>query len=283
MKISFSSLGSPKKQLAELVALLAAEGYDGIELRGRPGEHVHWQDPPERRTEVRRILADAGIEPASVSTYVFTASRDSGGPDRPDTRNEKENIEELKRWVDLASDLSAPNVRVFGGALTAGETHEDALPRVARVMRAAAKVNPEINICLETHDVWNTGEIVARVLAACKKRNCKALLDVHGPQHAGEPPEETLKHLKPRRIAYLHVKDYFLTPDPTGQSAERKPYQCFIGAGATPIRRLVKLLKRAKWSGYLNVEWEGVYQKYMPPVEVAIPQAAAKLREFLAE
>jgi len=277
MKISFSSLGNPKMPLAELADMLHVAGYDAIELRCRPGQHVHWQDTPERRKEVRAILADRNLEAAAVSTYVFMANRDSGGPDKPDTRNEAENIEELKRFVDLASDLGAKNVRVFGGAVSEGETHDDALPRVARIMAAGAKVNPEINIALETHDVWNTGAIVARVLDQAGRPNCKALWDVHGPQHAGEPPEDTLKALKSERVAYLHVKDYFTVP------GQERPYQCFIGAGETPIRRTVQLLKKARWSGYLNVEWEGVYHDYMPDCGAAIPQAIMKLREFLAE
>ena len=277
MKISFSSLGNPKMPLAELADMLHVAGYDAIELRCRPGQHVHWQDTPERRKEVRAILADRNLEAAAVSTYVFMANRDSGGPDKPDTRNEAENIEELKRFVDLASDLGAKNVRVFGGAVSEGETHDDALPRVARIMAAGAKVNPEINIALETHDVWNTGPIVARVLDQAGQPNCKALWDVHGPQHAGEAPQDTLKALKAERVAYLHVKDYFTAPGLEG------PYQCLIGAGETPIRKVVQLLKETGWAGYLNVEWEGVYHDYMPDCDVAIPQAIMKLREFLAE
>lgn len=280
MKISFSSLGDPKKPLVDLVRLLAAEGYDAIELRGRPNEHVHWQDSPERRREVRKILADAGIEAASVSTYIFAANRDPLGPDKPDHRDEAGNIEELKRWVDLAGDLGARNVRIFGGALTPGETHDDALPRVARIMDAGAAVNPDINICIECHDVWNTGKIVSRVLDATKHKNCKALLDVHGPQHANEPPEVTIALLKPERIAYLHLKDYFIGPRPDGK---RDMYQCFIGAGTTPVRKTIHLLKKANWSGYLNIEWEGIYHKYMPATEAAIVQGILKLKEYLAE
>jgi sugar phosphate isomerase/epimerase len=275
MKLSFSTLGNPKLPLERFAELLKASGYDAIELRGRPGEHVHWQDGPARRQEVRTIVADAGLEIAAVSTYVFLASRDSGGPEKPDKRNEAENTEELKRWVELAGDLGARNVRVFGGALSEGEKLQDALQRVARIMAAAAKVNPKVNICLETHDVWNTGQVVAAVLDATKRRNCKCLWDLHGPYGAGEKPQKTLRTIRPERIAYLHVKDFFKVP------GQEQAYNCFLGAGQVPVRQIVSLLKRAAWSGYLNIEWEGVYHPYMPPVEVGIAQGALKLREFL--
>ena len=276
MKLSFATLGDPKKPLEEFARLLSAAGYQGVELRGRPGAHVHWQDTTERRKEVRKIFGDVGLEIAAVSTYVFLANRDSGGPDKPDTRNEEQNIEELKRFVELASDLGAQNVRVFGGALTKGETHQEALPRVARIMQAGARVNPDINIALEAHDVWNTGQLVGAVLDAADMPNVKALLDVAGPKASGEPPEVALEKIRPERIAYLHVKDSFPLSD------EDPEHQCFIGAGTTPIRETIQLLKAANWSGFLNVEWEGVYHSYMAPCDEAIVQSALKLREFMA-
>jgi sugar phosphate isomerase/epimerase len=277
MKLSFSSLGNPKLPLEKFTALVKAGGYDAMEVRGRPGEHVHWQDGPDRRKEVRKIFADAGLELQAVSTYVFMASRDRGGPGQTDTRDEAGNIEELKKWVDLAGDLGAKNVRVFGGGLTAGETHADALPRVARIMAAGAKVNPAINVALESHDVWNTGKLIAGVLAAAKLPNVKCLWDIAGPAHAGESPEDFVKAVPAAKVAYLHVKDYFWIP-----GAEKTMYGCLLGAGELPLGRVVSLLKKAKWSGYLNNEWEGVYHPYMPPVEVAIVQGAQKLRELVA-
>jgi sugar phosphate isomerase/epimerase len=278
MKLSFSSLGSPKMPIDKFAGLVKAAGYDAMEVRGRPGEHVHWQDSPQRRQEVRKIFSDLGLEILSVSTYVFMASRDRGNAQQTDTRDEAGNIEELKKFVDLAGDLGAKNVRVFGGAMTAGETHKDALPRVARIMAAGAKVNPGINVCLESHDVWNTGKFMAEVLAAAAEPNCKCLFDIAGPAHAGEAPQKFLKAVPPEKIAYLHVKDFFHLPGP-----EPKMYGCFIGAGELPVAKVVALLKKANWDGYLNNEWEGVYHPYMPPVEDALVQGALKLREYLGK
>jgi sugar phosphate isomerase/epimerase len=247
-----------------------------MELRGRPGEHVHWQDGPDRRSEVKRIFADAGLEILSVSTYVFIANRDAGGPTRTDTRDEPGNIEELKRWVDLAGELGAGNVRVFGGGLSAGEKHPDALPRVARILDAAASVNPAINVALESHDVWNTGKIVGAVLAATTRPNCKCIWDIGGSGEGGDTPQEFLKAVPPERITYLHVKDHFKLPD-------GKMYGCLLGAGELSLAETVSLLKKAGWAGHLNFEWEGVYNPYMPPVEVAIVQGAMKLRELVGK
>ncbi len=276
MKISFSSLGAPDKPLDEFAAMLGKNGYDAIELRGRPGKHVHWEDDGGRRAEVRNILSDHGLEAAAVSTYVFSANRESGGPERPDHRDERGNVDELKRWVDLASDLGAPNVRIFGGALPEDETIEDALPRVARIMDAGAAVNPEVNICLELHDVWNTGEIVSRVLDSTEHSNCMALWDVCGPWPA-EPPQETLEYVTPGRIAYLHLCDCFRVPGRKG------PYHCFLGAGEVPVEWIVRQLRDIGWDGFLDVEWEGIYNDYMPEVEIGAAQSIMKLRRMLCE
>lgn len=277
IKLSFSSLGAPQMPLEEFLALLGQSDYDAVELRGRPGAHVHHEDSPERRKEVCKMLADNGLEAASVTTYIFAANRDPGGTERPDHRDEAGSIEELKRFVDLASDIGAKNVRVFGGHLTEGETHQDALPRVARIMAAGADVNPDISICLELHDVWNTSELVARVLDQADRPNCKALWDIGHVSLGGEAPDEVIERLRPERIAYLHVKDMVELP------GWEKPYHCLIGAGTAPIQIILKLLKSVGWDGYANVEWESVYNKYMPDADVAVPQSAVKLREWLAD
>lgn len=277
IKFSFSSLGDPKRPLPDFVQLLADLGYDGIELRGRPGEHVHWQDDSARRAEVRRILADGGLDAAAISTYIFSAGRDAGGPGRDDTRDEPGNIEELKRWIDLAGDLGAPNVRIFGGKLTEGDTREAALERIGRIMAAGAAVNPAINICLEIHDIWTNAGEVKCILDLAGQPNAKALWDLHGSDTAHETPEHVIATLTPERIAYLHVKDWFPL------AGRDRLYQCFIGAGITPIGEAVRRLKLANWAGYLNVEWEGVYNPYMPEMEVGAAQAIMKLRQYMAE
>jgi sugar phosphate isomerase/epimerase len=277
IKLSFCTLGAPKLPLELFVKLVQASKYDGITLRGRPGEHVHWQDSPERRREVKKMCAEAGLEILALTTYLFLASRDSGGAAHPDTRNEEENTEDLRRWVDLATDLGAGNLRVFGGALAEGDKPKEALRRVARIMDAGAAVNPAVNICLETHDIWNTGKIVGKVLDATTRPNCKALWDIHGPVPAEEPVRTTLRKLRPERVAYLHVKDWFPRPGQEGR------YNCLIGAGDVPFAAIIKALRRADWSGYFDIEWEGFYHSYMPPVEVAVVQAAMKMREFLGD
>ncbi len=275
IKISFSSLGDPGMPLEHFAELLAQSGYDGIALRGRPGQHVHWQDDAARRQEVRQLLAGCGLGVSSIATYLFLANRDSGGPDRPDTRNENENTEELLRWMDLAEDLGAENVRVFGGALTEGETHEDAMPRVARIMDAAAEAYPEINVAVELHDVWNTRAIARRLLEMTQHANCKVVWDIHATERDCETAADVVKAITPDRIAYVQVKDKFPMPDGS-------VYHCLLGAGLTPIPEVLAALSATGWSGYVDVEYEAHYNDYMPGVEVGIPQSILKLRQWLA-
>jgi len=273
-KISFSSLGNPNMRLERFADLLGRCGYDAIALRGRPDHHVHWQDDAERRAEVRSTLADNGLGVSSIATYVFVATRDSGGPERSDTRNEQENIEEVLRWMDLAEDLGAETVRVFGGALTPGETHEDAIPRIARIMDAAAAEHPDVNVAIELHDVWKSAALVARILSQTHHPNCKVVWDIGATESAGESPADVVAALGPERIAYVQVMDKFPLMD-------GKPYHCLLGAGDTPVQQVMAALASAGWSGYLDAEYEAHYNEYMPEVEVAIPQTIMKLRQWM--
>jgi len=282
-KISFSSLGNPNMRLERFADLLGRCGYDGIALRGRPDHHVHWQDDAERRAEVRSTLADNGLGVSSIATYVFVATRDSGGPERSDTRNEQENIEEVLRWMDLAEDLGAETVRVFGGALTPGETHEDAIPRIARIMDAAAAEHPDVNVAIELHD-----DAPPELQGGVGHRRDRV--------GRGEPGG---RGGRPGAGAHrLRAGDGQVPTD--GRQAVSLPagrgrYAGAAGHGGAGVGRMERLpgrrvrgpLQRIHARGRgshpadLDAEYEAHYNEYMPEVEVAIPQTIMKLRQWM--
>jgi len=72
----------------------------------------------------------------------------------------------------------------------------------------------------------------------------------------------------------VHIKDAFTMPDGRRQLVS-------LGAGDIDIQRLVELLHRDQFSGYLMVEWERTHHPELPLAEVAMPQHIGKLRQYL--
>jgi sugar phosphate isomerase/epimerase len=100
-RVAFSTLAFPDATLASAVSLGRRWGYAGVELRLIDGELIDPSMPAAERARVGRALA--GLPVVAVDSSIRLTDDDSGPV--------------LRRFLQLASDLGAPLVRVFGGVL----------------------------------------------------------------------------------------------------------------------------------------------------------------------
>ncbi|MEU3045314.1 sugar phosphate isomerase/epimerase family protein [Streptomyces sp. NPDC006984] len=234
MKLAFSTLGVPAMPLADVAALAAGTGYDGVELRTHPEEPVHLGLTTPERQRVRAEFARAGVEVLCLAGYVRVAAPGADGPV----------LTELDRLVRLAGDLEAPFVRVFPGAEGADPAEADAA--AARRLGAAAETAAGlgVRILLETHDSHRTGADVSRVLGTVGHRHAGALWDVLHTWLGGEPPRTSAACLGPF-LGYVQVKDVASAEDPTPVP---------LGTGVLPLAECLSLADGDGW-----VSWE--YEK----------------------
>lgn len=106
MKLCFSTLGCPDWKPQTIADQAAAMGYDGVELRGANVSPVGPDDTREFREDVRLSFERAGVSIACVLGYTNLALADQA------KRNEQ--IENLKRSIDLTADLRCSMLRIFG-------------------------------------------------------------------------------------------------------------------------------------------------------------------------
>jgi sugar phosphate isomerase/epimerase len=267
VKLGFSSLAAIDRPLSELVQALARVGYNGIEIRGKDRKHADPAMSKAERKDVRKLVTDAGLEAAAVTSYMRLAE---------ESRDAAAATNVLHAYIELAHDLGSPIVRVFGGAIPKGEEPAAVEKRMADLLLGVADQAREagIQICLETHDSFCRADAVARVLALAKHSAVAALWDVHNQFETGEPVKEAFDRLWPR-IGYLHVKDSFKLPD-------GKRQLCFLGAGDVPVAEVVGWLKARQYPGYVVVEWEKAWHPELADADVAAAQHILKLREYLA-
>src|SRR5579885_1490750 len=132
-KISFSTLGCPDWKLPQIVKMAVSAGYDGIELRFVEGEASIWKLAAFQHGglhETRSRLTDAGLAVSCVDT--------SCRFDSPDANERERWIEEGVRMAEVAAELGAPGIRVFGDRIQEGVTREmtrgwirDSISRIA--------------------------------------------------------------------------------------------------------------------------------------------------------
>ena len=108
-RVTFSTLACPNWTIHEVIAQASRLGYDGIEWRGGPQGHIQPSASAEQKATLRQMSADAGLMLLAVTAYTSFVS------DNPEER--QLNVDEVRRYADLAAELGARYVRVFLGEL----------------------------------------------------------------------------------------------------------------------------------------------------------------------
>ncbi len=268
MKLAYSSLACPGWTIEEAVVAAARYGYDAIEWRLADGETIEPDAPAEMRHRLRKAPAAHGIEIACLDT----SCRIVQGP----LEARATAIKAGMRMIDMAAELGAPFVRVFGGDLPANTTRAAMLGPAAEVLHALGIYGGAcgVTVTLETHDAWTSSEDVLALMQAVDLPSVRVLWDAHHTYRAGEAPEQTLALLRDA-IAYVHLKDSRLTGDKPGSWT-----YCLLNEGDVPLREICSVLKHAGYDGYLSLEWEKKWHPEIAEPEVILPQAAPYLRDL---
>ena len=270
MKLGVTTLGCPEWTVDGIASRLSAYGYDGVELRGL-GPDLDLSQSPAFHTPVAlartlQTFTDAGLVVCGIDTSCNFAN--------PDQAATVQNLDEGRRAIDMAAALNAPAIRVFGGGIADGSGRAEAAKRVADallVLGDHAAQTSGVSVVLETHDAFSTGAQAAEALAQAVHPRVGVLWDLHHPFRQGESPQETFAALSPY-VKQTHVKD----SQPGGT-------YCLLGEGNIPILEMLRLLKGGGYDGWINLEWEKRWIPALADPEVAFPQYAAQLREYLAE
>ncbi len=168
-------------------------------------------------------------------------------------------------------------VRTFGGDVAEGQSLDQSIAWVSEGILAAsdAAAANEIVILLETHDAFCRGQEVARALEPIDSPWVGAVWDVHHPFRKGESIEDTWRLIGPR-VKHVHMKDARLKPDGEWQLV-------LMGEGEVPCRDILALLMREGYEGYLCAEWEKKWHPEIEEPEIAMPQHAQVLRQWMEE
>lgn len=268
MKLATSTLGCPDWSMDQILTNVKALGYDGVELRGL-GPDLDLTKSPHfataaSRSQSKRAFDDAGLQICAVDSSANFTDRSTA----------LVHADEARRTLDLAQDLGAPFVRVFGGGIPEGATREDSLSSLVEHLQALGEYAAQagsVTFVLETHDAFSTGRQVADVLTRVSHPRVAALWDLHHPYRQGEAPEATMSALG-AFTRHLHVKD------------SRPPHDyCLLGEGDVPILPMLRLLKQAGYDDWVSLEWEKRWLPHLADPSIAFPQYAAKLRDYLSQ
>jgi len=267
--ITFSTLACPNWTVEEVIARASRFGYDGIEWRGGPQGHIQPSTITEQKANLQKMSADAGLMLLAVTAYTSFVS------DNPEER--QFNVDEVRRYADLAAELGARYVRVFLGELPQStdlttEIYENITDCLSRAAQHALSVG--VGIAIEPHDNFALSSVVVPVLDGTESDPALGVIwDIANAFAAGEEPFAGFELLKDR-LTYVQVKD--------GTKRGEDWQLCSLGQGNVPLARAFELLLAHGYQGAFSVEWEYAWHPELAPPEVALPAALQTVRELLA-
>ncbi len=270
--IAFSTLACPRWSFEQAAEFAVVHGFSALEIRLLDGAIIPADLPAAGRARLRDVARQHGLSIIGIGASTRFAS--------PDAAERAAHAAELRRYLQLAHDVGAPMVRTFGGTAPAGTPDDTA---AAWVADGLADVLPEaerlgVQVALETHDSFSRGAMVARVLALLPSPSLGAIWDILHPLRFGEPVAASWEALSPR-LLHVHIKDG--KPDPAAAKPEDWALT-LLGEGAVPVPEILQLLRAGGYRGILSVEWEKHWHPELAEPEVALPQHAARLREWMA-
>lgn len=234
--------------------IAAEEGMRYVELHQLWDKNVHELSDDEL-TRARSIVDAHGLETHLVCGMFFRPF--SLGDVELATMNEHpryhEHMARLERFIQIAHQFDAPNIRTFGFTRDVGGTNpsprspdgggmsDETLEKIAFGLRAACeRLQPEgLTLALENaRSLYaNTGGNMRRVLDAVGMPNLKIIWDPANAFVAGEDPVAGFHEVK-GHIVDVHCKDARVVDESTGLTAWER-----IGDGGTDWATQLDLLR----------------------------------------
>jgi sugar phosphate isomerase/epimerase len=262
MKYAFMSFSSPQSSFDELLAMARRYGYDALEPRAGSGQKhgVELTATAAERSSFKERAAKAGVALCCLATSLKYA----------DPAKSKEMVAETIQHIDLAGDIGAPRLRVFGGNIPKDVSREVAAQAVVGCLKEIAPhaARRGVILCVETHDDWCDARDVAGVIERVGHPNIAVNWDIMHPVRAAKMTmDEAFTALRPH-IRHVHIHD----------GVEKEKLELVpIGSGAIDHRRALELLKTINYDGYLSGEWIG-----WEPAEVHLPRELATMKALEA-
>ena len=262
MKISFSTLACPDWSVAQIVEIAARYKYDGIELRFVEGEDSLWKLPAfaQGLAETKMLFKDRGLAIPCVDT--------SCRFHWVEEQERRRWIEEGERMSDLAAELHAPGIRVFGDTIQPQADRASTQAWIAdSIHTLAEKIEPKgVQVWLETHGDFSSSAGTKAIITGTKSSSVGVIWDpVNSFIADNEQPRAGAATLGPT-IKHVHVKD--VTRNSQGWTYD------LPGKGQFPLRELLESLKALRYESFLSFEWEKKWHPELADAEIALPHFA---------
>jgi len=241
MKLAFSTLGCPDWTWDEIFAFAKDLGYDGVEIRGVGKELYAPRIPalrPTRTARTQQELNRMGLTIPALTSACELHKKD----EREDT------LFAAKEYIDLASDLGTPYIRLLGDTHPApGDNVDDGFVAEQAQELGAYAAGKSVTLLIESNGVYADTARLNKLLLAVNSPAVAALWDINHPvRYFSESVDQTLGNIGPF-VRHVHIKD---SVEENGVVRYR-----VTGQGTLPVAECARALVAAGYDGFFSLEW----------------------------
>lgn len=232
----------------DLVRSCVEWDVDGLDMT------VYWVPSTERQWlhSLRRLAYRCGIQIYSIAVRTELT--------RAEQKDRDTEVENIRRWVDVASALGAGHIRVFGGYLRGGVTEEQAVPWVVECLQRGAEYAGSQGVILGLENHGGITTRAARILEILHKTDSPWVGINLDTGNFTEDPFRQMEMCLPYAVN-VQVKSEMVHED-----GKRGPQDW---------DRVVRLVASGGYKGYLSLEYEA-----KEPAPKAVPRLLAQLRSL---
>ena len=258
--LSFSTLGCPDWNFQKITDFAVDHNYNGIELRGL----LHEMDLPKcpEFSTPQNIAATLSIMKDKNLAFVDLGS--SASLHIADSAERKKNLDEAKRFIDLAQQINCPFIRVFPNNFPKDKDENATMDLIIKGLLELGEhaKGSNVSALMETHGdlVWS--QDIQKVMRSAFNAHTGLVWDITNMWSiTKEPPVEVYQKLK-KYIRHTHIKDL--------KMIDGKEHYMLLGRGEVPIFTAIDALQHGGYKGYYSFEWEKLWHPEIDEPEVAL-------------
>jgi|SRR5450432_365687 len=259
-KLSFSTLGCPDWTFDQIISFADLNGYHGIELRGILRQ-MDLSLVPEFSTPEKISITLLKMKNHDL---VFADLGSSAAMHFPESLVRNQNLDEAKRFIDLAEKLHCPYIRVFPNQLPKERSKTESLNLIIAGLKELGEYafKKNVTVLLESHGELIYKNDLLAVMQGVNHAHVGMVWDICNMWIATkEPPNEVYATLKPY-IKHTHIKDLDII--------NGKEQYVLLGKGIVPIFPAIDILFRDNYPGYYSFEWEKLWHPEILDPEIAL-------------
>ncbi len=229
MKLSLLTYNIAREwDLEKIIEVCKKWGYAGVEFRTNAGHKhgVELSTSKEERKEIKERLEDAYLEAVGLGTSCrFEYS---------DVSKRRENIEDAKRYVELAADIDSQKIRVFGNKFEEGADKEETIKWVGEALNELNEFSKPYNVevLLEMHGDFNFWKYAKKAVEYSKIPDLGLVYNCSPLDKVGDSIRATYNQVR-HLIRHVHMHSFL------------RPY---------PYKEFLQLLKDDGYEGFLSAE-----------------------------